>query len=375
MIYKRNHTGNSLQLKISLLAFGLLLLLVVFIVNSSKTYFNNYKRSNLFYEQVINYTLPFVKTTTFTKDALVESGGSIKVQFLKVIGLDLLNPLSLMGKEISYLSTLTATGSKKNPVDTNLDFNSFRLQDNQVSKNSTSIENVNNNTSNLQPSEDNTITPVKVAPIDNTGLIVPLNSEKPEVFIYHTHTSESYQPAKADSRDESENVCAVGDILKSELEKNYGISVVHDKTMHSNSYVDAYSRSGVTVDKYLKQFSDFKLIIDLHRDSVDKKQAVTTRMNNENVAKIMFVLAKNNPHYSKNLQVINELKVISNRLFPSFLRGDTIYESGKGGAFNQTKSNNSILIEVGSQVNTLSEAKNSAKYMARIMAEYIKSKR
>ena len=56
-------------------------------------------------------------------------------------------------------------------------------------------------------------------------------------------------------------------------------------------------------------------------------------------------------------------------------RGDGIYtyNSGKN-AFNQSLSDNSMLIEIGADSNTSEEAKNSIKCIARIIAEYVNKK-
>ena len=71
------------------------------------------------------------------------------------------------------------------------------------------------------------------------------------------------------SSDGTKNVTSVGDVIEEELEKNYGIAVIHDKTVNDKGdYYGAYKKSGATLDKYLKEYGDFKLIIDLHRDSV-----------------------------------------------------------------------------------------------------------
>ena len=49
------------------------------------------------------------------------------------------------------------------------------------------------------------------------------------------------------------------------------------------------------MEKYLKEYKDFDLIIDMHRDAVYSKSSVTMNMNGENVAKLMFVLTKKTP--------------------------------------------------------------------------------
>ena len=114
-----------------------------------------------------------------------------------------------------------------------------------------------------------------VATLYDPNLKKTLNKAKPEVLIYHSHTSEAYRASDNDtskissSSDVTKNVSSVGDVIKEELEKKYGIAVIHDKTVHDKgNYYGAYKKSGVTLDKYLKEYGDFKLIIDLHRDSV-----------------------------------------------------------------------------------------------------------
>lgn len=86
----------------------------------------------------------------------------------------------------------------------------------------------------------------------------------------------------------------------------------------------------------------------------------------------MFVVAGNSRNYSSNTELDNKLIEIINRLFPSLLRSTNIfvYDSGIN-AFNLNLSNNIILLEDGSIANTATEAKLSAKYMARVIAEYI----
>lgn len=205
----------------------------------------------------------------------------------------------------------------------------------------------------------------------NPNLKKRLDVSKPEVLIYHTHSSEQYLPKTKDCDDEAYSVMGVGIELEKELEK-YGISVVHDKTMHSaKSYNDSYFRSGETVDKYIKKYgNDFKFVIDIHRDATPDNSSVLTTLNGEKVSRIMFVNTKNSKYYEHNAEVVNSMREISNRLFPGFLRGIHTYNRGKN-SFNQNKSPNSLLIEVGSQQSTIQEAKASAKYIARILAEQI----
>ena len=95
------------------------------------------------------------------------------------------------------------------------------------------------------------------------------------MLIYHSHTTEAYLASDKDTTkntfnaDETKNVVAVGDVIAEELENKYGISVIHDKTVNNvPDYNSSYKNSGVILDKYLKKYGDFDLIIDLHRDGV-----------------------------------------------------------------------------------------------------------
>jgi len=202
---------------------------------------------------------------------------------------------------------------------------------------------------------------------------------KPEVLIYHTHTCESYAPYGTNSQDMNKNITVAGEELKKELEK-YGVSVIHDITIHDiASYNDSYERSRVTLNKYLEQYKDFKLIIDLHRDSVENKKAVTTIINGESVARFSFVMTKKNPHYENQIKVVEKIRGISNKLYPgdksspSLNKGTFYYNYGRK-YYNQDTSSNAILMELGSHINTMDEVKASGKYIARILAEYINGK-
>lgn len=314
------------------------------------------KRGNMLYVQVVNYTMPLLKVTSFNDEVMVENNFSLKEKALDIIGLNIADPGSIIEREIAFLGI--GNGSIKLSQDNNFSkvlFNPFKLSESEISKNSSGELNLNNTAVNVY----------------NPKLKKTLNAAKPEVFIYHTHTTESFLPGDNDKLDPTQNICSVGELVKKELEENYGIAVIHDTTIHNvEDYYQSYNKSAVTVDKYLKQYKDFKLVIDMHRDSVPK-EAATIKLNGENVAKFMFVMARKNPHYDKNISDVNKLMSISNKLFPGLCKG--LYGQYNYGTryFNQDKSNNAMLIEVGSDTNQLSEAQACAKYLARIIAEYI----
>jgi stage II sporulation protein P len=324
----------------------------------------------MIYVQILNYTLSVVKATSFNEDDMAENAFSINQAAMGIIGLNLNDPMSILGKELPF----TGLSSSKQNNDNNIQFNHFKLDDKQVSKNA-----------NIQkPSSDENLNlENKVVTVYDPKLKKTLNTNKPEVLIYHTHTSESYKPGDAISSDNTQNVVAVGDALVKELQSNYGISAINDKTVHDReAYTQSYARSVVKLDKYLAKYKNFKLVIDLHRDSLggnseeakkEAKKIITIKMNGENVAKFSLVMAKQNPHFSKNMALANKIIQTSDKLFPGFCRGVIYYNYGTR-YFNQDRSNNAVLIEVGADINTSDEAKASAKYLARIIAECLNRK-
>lgn len=325
-------------------------------------------RRNMFYIRIVNYALPIVKNTAFDEDDMVEDQFSLKENILNVLGINTSNPMSILGTELAFLKEdgLEPGGQKESIAEAII--NPFKLTDSQVSK--------DQNNSGQTPgtaNQDDLNLPDNKVDLYNPGLKKNLNEAKPDVFIYHTHTEESYSPGPSNTMDQTKNVCAVGDVISNELEKNYGVSTVHDKTVHDVVYNNSYARSAETVDKYMKKYGDFKLVIDLHRDSVDNKKTETIKLNGVNTAKIMLVMSKSNPHFAKNDAVANKIIEISNRLYPGLCKKTVYYNHGIKN-FNQSFSNNAILIEVGSNVNTTDEAKNTGKYLARIIAEFLNGK-
>ncbi|MBW9155051.1 stage II sporulation protein P [Clostridium tagluense] len=321
---------------------------------------------NYFYVKAIDNTLSVIKSLG-NEEQSPKSESSSKLQTLSFLGIDISNPISIITREISYLNENETNGDAKNNSNkvNNLKtfiLNPFNLGEKQISKAEATSQKSN-----------------VIANLYNPKLKKTLNNAKPEVLIYHSHTSEAYLASEkdtskvSDSLDGTKNVTAVGDVMEEELEKNYGIAVIHDKTVNDKGdYYGAYKKSGVTLDKYLKEYGDFKLIIDLHRDS---KKAVTTKLNGEDVAKFMFVVTQKNPRYAKQKKIIDSMIGTSNKLFPGLLEPKEICTYDYGMSFyNQNKSDNALLIEVGSDSNTIGEVKNTGKYLARIIAEQINGK-
>ena len=79
-----------------------------------------------------------------------------------------------------------------------------------------------------------------------------------QILIYHTHTTEAFAGSSR-TQDNSQNVVAVGEEIKKQLEAA-GFGVVHDTTCHDYpSYNGSYDRSGETIQRNLEKYPDIQV--------------------------------------------------------------------------------------------------------------------
>ncbi|MGL4107715.1 stage II sporulation protein P [Clostridium sp. LP20] len=326
---------------------GLIIFIIAIVFISFKTVKvlrSTNERGSLPYVQLLNIGMPIVENQIYDPDNFAENRVSLKTVLLEVFGLSNFNSFFIVNNELSFFN-------QNFTVDTNssiLKIDPFNLSDNSITKIDT----------------DN---------IADETLKKALNSTKPEVLIYHTHTTEGFAGGGTDTTDDNYNIVGVGNTLAKELEEVYGISVVHDKTNHSVSYNESYSRSYPTLKSYVDKYKDFKLVIDLHRDSANSKAASTVSVNGVNAGKISFVSSKGSPFYNENKAIREEMIEKSKALFPGILNRTTEFNHGLCEP-HQSIIKNSLLIECGSQLNTPEEAKETAKIIARLIAEELNKK-
>ena len=111
---------------------------------------------------------------------------------------------------------------------------------------------------------------------------------------------------------------------------------------------------------------NFKLVIDLHRDSVSP----IYKYKNKKYAKIMFVIGSNHKNYKKNLKISEKINKYLNKNCNGISRG--ILEK-KNSIFNQDVIDNAILIEMGGVDNTLDEVNNSLYVLAKSINDFFKN--
>ncbi len=206
---------------------------------------------------------------------------------------------------------------------------------------------------------------------------------EPQVLIMHTHATESYEPYERDFYDESfnsrttdksMNMAAVGDAIAKELE-SAGIGVIHDTTLHDYpSYNGSYDLSRETVQKYLDEYPSIKIVLDVHRDAIERESgeriAPVVEINGRNAAQIMIISGcddgtMNMPDYMKNLRFACLLQ----RQLESDWQGLTrpvLFDYRK---YNQDLTTGSVLIEVGGHANSIDQAVYSGELIGKSLAE------
>ena len=220
---------------------------------------------------------------------------------------------------------------------------------------------------NYKDEEDNVIIIDNI--VDNN---VKFDNSKPIVYIYNTHDTEKYSVPFISDYSVAPTVKMVSYIFKEHL-NNEGISVfVENKkikdylTKHKLNYYGCYDASR----SYIKQASknnDFKILIDLHRDSVKYKQTLYTK-DNKKYAKVMFVVTTKHKSYKKNLKFAEYLDSKLNQDYKGLSRG--IYKRSDV-IFNQDLNDNAILIELGGVDNQIEELNNTLEILSKIIKEYL----
>ena len=205
------------------------------------------------------------------------------------------------------------------------------------------------------------------------GYTVEKNGE-PQVLIVHTHATECFMDEDRDyyvssdktrTTDNNYNVTALGEIVAGKL-NGAGIKTLHDKTQHDYpSYNQSYSRAASTIKGYLKKYPSIKVVIDIHRDSVQvdsTKTRLIAQIDGNTAAQVMLVMGsqsgnvKNFPNWKENLKLAVRLQKNFEGMYPGLARPLSLMSR----SYNEPLTTGSMLIEIGTEANTFSEARYSA---------------
>ena len=203
-----------------------------------------------------------------------------------------------------------------------------------------------------------------------------LTIDEPTVLILHTHTTESYtkngehyvETATYRTLDENFNMLSIGDVVAQTLEQA-GIGVIHDRKIHDYpSYSGSYIHSRSTVEEILEQYPSICLVLDLHRDALEKngrQYRPLVQVDGDAAAQLMLVVGtdisrQSHENWQENLALALKLQIQLQRLSPGIMRPLNL----RSQRFNQDLSPGALLVEVGAAGNTREEAVAAARKLA-----------
>ncbi len=207
----------------------------------------------------------------------------------------------------------------------------------------------------------------------------------PTVLIVHTHATECYNPTELDSytvetgdrcTDPEYSVVRVGAELASEL-RSRGIRVIHDKTLFdAESYTGAYAKSNAAVKTWLDRDPSIAVVLDIHRDALNVEGATRYRLAVESqlgdAAQMLILVGTdaadaNHPDWQKNLSLALKIQQGLISATPNIARPMLLTNS----SYDQETTHGSLLVEIGTNGNSLADAIVSARLLGRTLADIL----
>jgi stage II sporulation protein P len=207
----------------------------------------------------------------------------------------------------------------------------------------------------------------------------------PQILIIHTHGSESFLPDERDfyiptdierTEDTRYNVVRIGDEITARLEE-MGLTVLHDRNIYDYpTYSGSYGRTLRAIEGYVKKYPTIQVVLDIHRDSITRKDGITYKTVCESsygkTAQMMFVVGTNGtglPHdgWRDNLAFAAQLQSRILAECPTAMRPIHLRKE----RFNQHATPGSLILEVGTAANTLTEAIRAANLFCDAAGPYL----
>lgn len=212
-----------------------------------------------------------------------------------------------------------------------------------------------------------------------------ITKNEPYILIYHTHSTEGYELLDkgwysdeyvSRTEDTAKNMIRVGDELTLALEEA-GFTVIHDRNIYDKSYNGAYDRSRVMVEQYLQEYPSIVLTLDVHRDAIHyddgTKCKPTATVNGKKAAQVMIISGCEGDgvtdfsRWKENLTFAVHLQNQVEESYEGVMR--PIFFCNR--KYNMNVTPCSLLLEFGTDANTLEEAVYSARLIGDSLGELL----
>lgn len=381
----------SKQILTSLSVFAFLLLFIWGISCSNITIFS------VVPDEIIQDTIPAIKASTNNKSSLKKSLNDL---ISLLLGFQINDSNSIIEDQIPIIKAVSKCGliSLIDITDTNLteELPSVIAQDYPIVSNIPPERQAPIKETDLSPDREN-INEIKIGNETSYSIDIPsllsspttfnMQADGPKILIIHTHATESYSAENSSVYDTegsdrsnncNENVVRVGDAIY-ELFNKKGIETLHDRTLHDvPSFNGSYAHSLTSIEDYLKKYPTIQIVFDIHRDSIiyqdGTKARPVTEIDGKKAAQLMFVVGTDqkglyHPNWRENIKNAVHFQNEINKKYPSLMRHINL----RGERFNGHTTNGSMIIEIGSCGNSLSEAIYGASLASECIADYLLS--
>ncbi len=196
-----------------------------------------------------------------------------------------------------------------------------------------------------------------------------------KVLIYCTHSAESYIPDSGKARLDGKRglINKVAENLQKALVQQ-GLPAEFVNTIHDYpDYDQSYTNSRKTVKQILQTDKEILALFDVHRDSLPgTTKAPTITADGRKSARVLIIVGtderKPHPEWKKNLAFAQALQAQGEKMYPGLIKGVTT----KAGTYNQEFHSRALLLELGSDYNTLEEANYAAELFADVIIQVLK---
>lgn len=215
-------------------------------------------------------------------------------------------------------------------------------------------------------------------------LTIQKDPDVPQILIYHTHSQEAF--ADSGEGKVEDTIVGMGEVLAEELRNTYGYNVIHDTGVYDlvDGVLDrsaAYDYARASIEGILQENPSIEVVIDLHRDGVEGQKFVT-EIDGKPASMIMFfngisrdnldqpLYWLENPYVKQNLAFSLQMQLAARERYPGYTRN--IYL--KAERFNLHLRPRSLLIEAGTQLNTVEEEQNAMIPLAELLSRVLEGR-